>query len=403
MAKRNKSDLQYKLFDSSFPLNSNTCSIVLGGSGSGKSYFSYNILLRIYLEYFDIQHLLISSRSASCDETLQESFREIENGFPYLSIVFCEPGELSKRCQKIRLNAMKSEFLEKIAKTKNFDEMKNVIEHDIKRSIDSVGKFDVLLEGLYLFLNDFFILIDEGNYRIREINKPDGDKDKNEEMEDNSDDDDDDEEPELIPENIDINYCINETGLAINHNVFSEENERFRPEILIDFKGKEQINEDDFEDQLKKGMFYFIRDKIVIPRINALKFGPSYQPSLAIIDDYAGTEELTNPRSSLTNMVLLRRHLHLSIFILSQTATGLNTDIRRNANSFHLLPSLSSADLDLIAFRLPISIEKKKLQELYIETNENEDRNQCLTSLFTVYPNHKIVSGAPDSILKFYK
>lgn len=395
----NKSDLLYKIYDPAFPLNSNTCSIVLGGSGSGKSYFTYNILLKVYLEKFDIQHLFIASRSASCDETLRDSFKEVEKEYPYLTIEFCEPSELSGKCQKARLDAMKAEYLEKLAKTRNYSQLKDVVE-SVNKTIDSVGKFDVIQEGMYLFLNDLYILLDESNYKVQEINKV-GD-DNNEDV-DQSSEEVINSTPELIPENIDINYCINDSGLAINHNVFNEDNDRFRPEILIDYKGKETINEEDFNNQFHKGIFYFIRDKIIRPRLNSLKFGPSYQPSLAIVDDYAGTEELISPRSSLTNMVLLRRHLHLSIFILSQTATGLNTDIRRNANTFHLLPSLSAADIELISFRLPMSVTKKELQETYITANENKDRNQNLTSLFTVFPYHKIVTGAPKCLLKHYK
>ena len=101
-------------------------------------------------------------------------------------------------------------------------------------------------------------------------------------------------------------------------------------------------------------------------------------------------------------MVLLRRHLHLSMFILSQTAVGINTDIKRNANTFHLLPSLSHANIELIAFRLPMSVNKKQLQEIYIEGCKNEDRNQNLISLFTVFPYHKIVKGAPSCLKAYY-
>ena len=56
-ATANKSDLLYKIFHKDFPLDANTCSTVLGGSG--KSYFPYNILTRIYLDVFEIRHPII--------------------------------------------------------------------------------------------------------------------------------------------------------------------------------------------------------------------------------------------------------------------------------------------------------------------------------------------------------
>lgn len=400
MPTTNRSDLLYKVFNKDFPLNANTCSMVLGGSGSGKSFFSYNILMKIYLDVFDIQHLFICSRSASCDETLRRSLEELEEEYPYLTIEFCTPQELYDKCQKIRLSAMKAEMLNKMVKLKSYTELSKFVEKDIQKNLESVGQFVTIMEGMYLFSYDLITLLDPSSYHI--IRKNVGKKNDEEDGEEMSSLSSDGlESDELSPELIDINFCISDTGLAINNNVFSRESTK--PIITLDYHHKEQLPEAEEKKQLEAGMFNFIMNNILIPRQEILKFGSEYQPILAIVDDYAGTDEFMNSHSTLTQMVLLRRHLHLSIFILTQTITGINTDIRRNTNTFHLLPSISRADIDLIALRLPSTMDKKDLREIYEEGCKNEDRNQNLVSLFTVFPYHKIITGAPKCLLAYYK
>ncbi|MGM9858775.1 MAG: hypothetical protein ACI311_05980, partial [Bacilli bacterium] len=85
-------------------------------------------------------------------------------------------------------------------------------------------------------------------------------------------------------------------------------------------------------------------------------FGPIHQPILIIVDDNAVNSELSNPRSNFTQLCITRRHLHCSILILVQSVTFINTNIRRNATSYHLLPTMSSEGLKLIEKRLPRSL-----------------------------------------------
>ncbi len=402
MPTTNRSDLLYKVFNKNFPLNANTCSMVLGGSGSGKSFFSYNILMRIYLDNFDIQHLFVCSRSATCDETLRRSLDELEEEYPYLTIEFCSPSELYKNCQKYRLSAMKAEMLNKMVKLQNYAQLTKFVEKDIQKNLESVGQFVTIMEGMYLFSSDLITLLDPASYHI--VRKNVGKKHRDDSSEDSEEmyvSSDGLESDELSPELIDINFCISDTGLAINNNVFSRESTK--PIITVDYQHKDQLPKEEERRQIESGIFDFIKNTILIPRQEILKFGSAYQPILAIVDDYAGTEEFMNSHSTLTQMVLLRRHLHLSIFILTQTITGINTDIRRNTNTFHLLPSISRADIDLIALRLPSNMDKKDLREIYEEGCKNEDRNQNLVSLFTVFPNHKIITGAPKCILEYYE
>lgn len=406
MNKKNPADLLSKIYDPEYPLNANTLSIIVGGAGSGKSYFCYNVLARIYLDHFDVYHFLICSKTAKCDATLNEALEGFEKDYPYMQTELIPLRELTKRCETIRANAIKSEQLIKISKLKTYKDLRNYLDNDLERLMTSMASFEIIQSELYLFIDDMRALLDYDNYHIKDINQSLEYIKKHHFNKDAITADpyfngDFEEEPShQDPEDYDINYTTHNQGLGLNKQVlFAEET---KPHLVIDWEGKE-INEEEYEKLCQREIFKWIRKNVIKPRVKSEFYGPPTQPILAIVDDNVGDRELTNPRSSLTQLLYLRRHLHLSVFILAQTLTGINTNIRRNTNVFHLLPSLSVADLETITFRVPANFSIKDLREQYNENNENKDRNQCMTSLFCVYPHNKIINGAPPCVLKYYQ
>lgn len=392
MSKRNPADLLSRIFHKDYPLNANTLSIVVGGAGSGKSYFCYNILLPIYLDHFDIYNLIICSRTAKCDATLNEALERIEHTYPHITAEMIELGELTTRCEEIRVRAIKAEQLIKISKMTRYRQLEKYLNHDLERFMNSMTDFRVIQNELYLFLDDLRLLMDVSNYVVKDKNE------KNNKAEGIDDDDDSSSVSSPEPEDYDINYTMNDPwsrGLCINRKVFQADNDvRNRPTV--------EVSDTNDMNKVEQEVFKWIQNHVITPRLKAEHFGPPSQPILAIVDDSVGDAELSNPKSRFTQMLLLRRHLHCSVFILSQSTIGINTNIRRNANSFHLLPSLSAADLELINFRLPAHFDGKALRDHYIANNTNEDRNQCMTSLFCVYPHDKLVDGAPPCVTRYY-
>lgn len=394
--KRDPADLLSKVFNEAYPLNNHTVSIILGGSGSGKSYFCYNILTKIYLDNFDIFHLIICSKTAKCDKTLSDALDDLEREYPYLQIDLIGIGELAEKCQEIRANSLKSEYLNKLCRIKSHKEIHKFIDKEIEEKMKTMSQFPRIQEELYLLIDDLRTLLDPDNYRIESINTPPGmvaprkleTLSKEEKMTIFSD-----------PEKFDINYVVNYQGLGINHKVF--ETYETKPQIIVDYHGQE-LSEKKFLDQVYREITRYLINEILLQRRAQLVFGNSYQPILAIIDDNVGDAELIKPHSALTQLIYLRRHLHTSLFILSQSATGINTNIRRNTNSFHLLPSISNADLKLINDRLPAQLGIKDIKEKYLENTQKEDRNQRMTSLFCVAPFNCVVDGAPECVEEYY-
>lgn len=394
--KKDPADLLSKIFDESYPLNNHTVSVILGGSGSGKSYFCYNILTKIYLDNFDVFHLLICSKTARCDKTLSDSLESFEREYPYLQINLINIGELAEKCQSIRADSLKAEYLNQLCKIKTYKEMLKFIDRDIEEKMKTMTQFPRIQEELYLLIDDLRTLMEPDSYRIETINTP-----KNMIAPERLETMDEDEKRDIFsdPEKFDINYVVNFQGLGINQKVF--ETYETKPLIIVDYHNRE-LSEREYLDQVYKGIMSYIHREILLQRRAQLVFGNSYQPILAIVDDNVGDAELVRPHSALTQLIYLRRHLHTSIFILSQSATGINTNIRRNTNSFHLLPSISNLDLKLINERLPAQLGIKDIREKYLQNNQNEDRNQRMTSLFCVAPYNCIVDGAPPCVEEYY-
>ena len=126
----------------------------------------------------------------------------------------------------------------------------------------------------------------------------------------------------------------------------------------------------------------------------------TYNPTIIVFDDYASTSEFLKPTSNLHKLVYVRRHLHLSILVLTQSIVAVSASIRRNTSLFVLFSTLSEMDLKLIRDRLPIKWSFKELLQKFIEISEAQDRDQKVISIFCFYPFNKIVIGSPECLKK---
>ena len=115
--KEDFSSLTYKIFDKKdFPLVSNGLALIIGGAGSGKSYFMYNYLLSVYIEYFKVKHIMICSKTAACDMTLQKSLHSY--GDDLNIIIDSDMGKLFDTAQLIRAQAIKTKWCQRLSKCK---------------------------------------------------------------------------------------------------------------------------------------------------------------------------------------------------------------------------------------------------------------------------------------------
>ena len=129
----------------------------------------------------------------------------------------------------------------------------------------------------------------------------------------------------------------------------------------------------------------------------------TYNPTIIVFDDYASTSEFLKPTSNLHKLVYVRRHLHLSILILTQSIVAVSASIRRNTSLFVLFSTLSEMDLKLIRDRLPIKWSYKELLQKFIEISEAQDRDQKVISIFAFYPFNCIIQGIPKKLKDLVK
>lgn len=129
----------------------------------------------------------------------------------------------------------------------------------------------------------------------------------------------------------------------------------------------------------------------------------SYIPILIIYDDYSGEEAFIKPYSDIHKLIYCRRHLHLTMVMNVQSLVSISQNIKRNATVFVCFSTLSEKDIEMLSERVPYSsgFNKKSLKEAFIKINEETERNNKMLTLFTVYPNQKVVLGSPSCVLEF--
>ena len=126
----------------------------------------------------------------------------------------------------------------------------------------------------------------------------------------------------------------------------------------------------------------------------------TFNPVIIVYDDQSGSDEFIKPYSDIHKLIYCRRHLHLTMVMSVQSITTISTNIRRNCTEFICFSTLSEMDVKLLRDRLPIKWTYKDLIELFIEIANEENRNQKMLSIFTVFPFAQIIKGLPECVLK---
>ena len=129
----------------------------------------------------------------------------------------------------------------------------------------------------------------------------------------------------------------------------------------------------------------------------------TYNPTIIIFDDYASTSEFLRPTSNMHKLAYIRRHLHLGMFLLTQSIVAVSASMRRNASMFVLFSTLSEIDLKAIRDRLPIKWSYKQLLEKFIEISESQDRSDRVITIFAFFPHQRVVQGTPECLRNLLK
>lgn len=426
--------LSFKTLDTDFPLCSNCLALVIGGTGSGKSYFTYNYVLPTYIEHFDVKWIMICSKTAACDATLQAALAKCRANV----IIDSRIERLFDTAQLIRAQSMKVKFVERLIKAKNPKKELEVI----KKEIVKMKTYPTMQNELRDLVSVLKTITDPENYFVTRKGEDafgdiEGEKNarfehtyikKTQEQREkeyrkrkpedeakrwpmNDDSDKEKEIDDLLSSSSDNeDACIQVvnlenpvlTQIAVENKYDDSESDPEKAAIELSFgiivHSDHKINkEESYRLILKR-----IRENLTNYLIAGVAvFGEDYQPIFIIVDDNAVSHELSNPNSQFTQLCLTRRHLHCNIVILVQGVTYINTSIRRNATSMHLLPTMSNEDLKLIEKRLPKGLINTELADRYLQNTQHGIRDQQMTHIFMATNPSMIVDGLPDSITQY--
>lgn len=125
----------------------------------------------------------------------------------------------------------------------------------------------------------------------------------------------------------------------------------------------------------------------------------TYNPIIIVFDDYSSSDEFIKPYSDIHKLIYCRRHLHLTMVMSVQSLTTISTNIRRNCTEFICFSSLSEKDVKLLSSRLPIQWKYKELLDRFIDISNEQDRNQKMITVFTVFPYNQVVLGLPECMM----
>lgn len=406
------SALNYRILDPDFPLCSNCLALTIGGTGSGKSYFTYNFFLPAYIEYFGVKWVLVCSKTAGCDATLRAALDKCGANIvidPHLN-------ELFRTAQQIRAQAIKTEYLQNVVKAKSFSKELN----EIKKHVTQMKTYPVMQSELRELIQMVETIVDPDNYTVIQRSDLEASNDKSDRYIDKYASKIIRDDPESIQRHFD-NEPLDEESNSDNDDACIQLVTLENPVVTkIAQDNKYDDSESDpekttielsFAIVLKHKASKTLAQRLILERIkHNLRnlqiaaeevYGEAFQPILIIVDDNAVSGELSNQNSSFTQLCLTRRHLHCNIDILVQGVTYINTSIRRNATSYHLLPTMSDEDLKLIEKRLPKGLIQGELSERYLENIRNPERSQQMTHIFVAANPPAIVDGLPDCLEQY--
>ena len=292
-----QSDLNYFIYHKDYPIHSHASIIVAGGAGSGKTYYTFRVLIPLYIKS-GIRNILIASKTGGLDFTSSTLLHNPIFKNVYIKNVSME--ESFVECERIRAETLVNSILVEVKNIKTNDDFLR-IRSSVEDRISSLSKYTNIVK------------------RLREL----------------------------------LNQLIKLSSLSIV---------QIRDYASLMFKrGSRKL----------------------------------YDPTLVVYDDYAGSSDFLRDSSPIHSLIYCRRHLHATMIMLTQSITAISTNIRRNTTIFVCFPTLSEMDIKLLRDRLPLKWDGKRLLKAFYDIGDEEDRNDRVLTIFTVYPNSKIVLGSP--------
>ena len=161
MSEKNKSDLNYWVFNDEYPLHNCLLGIICGSTNSGKSYFTYKYILPAYIRNNAVKTILICSRTGRYDQTTNSLLDDPLYKDKGIAIDFVKIDDTYRKCQMIRSNAITNEYIEKFMNAKNNDEVEKILK-DVKALIKSSSELEIIHDELTKFYGyvSSFITID---------------------------------------------------------------------------------------------------------------------------------------------------------------------------------------------------------------------------------------------------
>lgn len=148
---KDASALDYRVYNSEYPLHSHAAILNISSAGGGKSFYTYRVEIPIYIKYLGIKSLLICSRTGAFDVT---TATELKNPiYKDVAIEFIRIDESFRRCQEIRAQAIINEYLEKCLKVKTEKELVE-LRKEFLRMINADSKVPHLVDELRRFDRD---------------------------------------------------------------------------------------------------------------------------------------------------------------------------------------------------------------------------------------------------------
>ena len=146
----NPASLTYWTFNDKYPLHSNAAILVAGNCGSGKSWFTYNYLLPIYIKYAGVKTVIVASRTGQFDYTKATALEKPI--YKDVGLEFIKIEQTYNKCQMIRADAIINEYLLKLMKIQGEQDLVK-ISKELAKLIKNVNDFEIVHSELSKLLS----------------------------------------------------------------------------------------------------------------------------------------------------------------------------------------------------------------------------------------------------------
>lgn len=162
-------------------------------------------------------------------------------------------------------------------------------------------------------------------------------------------------------------WFFNENNLA-NVFVFSptfeiDENWRFVNKLFQENELHDQV----YEDINEKAIAKIIRNQTKLMKQNNGFKQKQKSHILFIIDDNAGSNQMSNRSSILSQLAMKHRHLNISLIILSQSYKLVANSLRRNAKYIAIFGLRNNDEIESFINENRSTIAKKKFEKMFEE------------------------------------